>query len=151
MIHFIKRELETLLYVRMAWPFRIHHVYPYSLHRFSHSTMPIFNIFKKYVIKTVLVLLLTTFICSSLHYHISSGLFIAADVYRYKYSASSPYILNTLRDNEHFLWIGAGLWAVSPLHILFFFEVISFMHTLVLRAFQLSHSSQATITTTGWN
>ena len=55
---------------------------------------------------------------SSLHYHILSGVFLAFDMYRYKYSAPSPYIVNTIRDNEHFLWIGAGIWAVS-----FFFEI----------------------------
>ena len=78
---------------------------------------------------------------SSGHYHILSGkfmhdvdifyqslifccpgLFLALDIYRSKFSATSLYIVNTIRDNEQFLWICTGIWAVSclllfyPLH-----------------------------------
>ncbi|KAF8150955.1 3-oxo-5-alpha-steroid 4-dehydrogenase-domain-containing protein [Crassisporium funariophilum] len=81
MLHFIKRELETIF-----------------VHRFSHGTMPWFNIIK-----------------NSGHYHILSGLFLALDMYRSKFSATSPYILNTIRNNEHFLWICAGIWAFAEL------------------------------------
>jgi hypothetical protein len=40
------------------------------------------------------------------------GVLLAADVYRPKYSATSPYIVGTIRNNEKFLWICAGIWAV---------------------------------------
>ncbi|KAF9048866.1 3-oxo-5-alpha-steroid 4-dehydrogenase-domain-containing protein [Panaeolus papilionaceus] len=92
MLHFIKRELETLF-----------------VHRFSNGTMPWFNIVK-----------------NSAHYHILSGVFLAADIYRGKFSAASPYIVNTIRDNEKFLYICAGVWA---------FAELSNLHThLTLRA-----------------
>lgn len=45
LIHFLKRELETLLYVAPSLHQRIPSV-P-SVHRFSHATMPLRNIFKK--------------------------------------------------------------------------------------------------------
>ncbi|KAF5327471.1 hypothetical protein D9619_004640 [Psilocybe cf. subviscida] len=81
MLHFLKRELETLF-----------------VHRFSNDTMPWFNIFK-----------------NSFHYHILSGLLLAGDIYRPKFSATSPYIVGTIRNDERFLWIGAGIWAFAEL------------------------------------
>ncbi|KAF9532708.1 3-oxo-5-alpha-steroid 4-dehydrogenase-domain-containing protein [Crepidotus variabilis] len=81
MLHFLKRELETLF-----------------VHRFSHATMPWFNIVK-----------------NSGHYHILSGVLLAFDIYRPKYSATSPYILNTIRNDEQFLWICTGIWLYAEL------------------------------------
>ncbi|KAF9483212.1 hypothetical protein BDN70DRAFT_874089 [Pholiota conissans] len=81
MLHFVKRELETVF-----------------VHRFSNATMPWFNIVK-----------------NSTHYHLLSGALLAADVYRPKFSATSPYIVGTIRNNEKFLWIGAGVWAFAEL------------------------------------
>ncbi|KAF9443432.1 hypothetical protein P691DRAFT_808966 [Macrolepiota fuliginosa MF-IS2] len=81
MLHFIKRELETIF-----------------VHRFSNGTMPIGNIFR-----------------NSAHYHILSGLFLAYDIYRPKYSAASPFIVGTYRNNKDFLYVAAGLWAFAEL------------------------------------
>ncbi|KAJ3513520.1 hypothetical protein NLJ89_g2899 [Agrocybe chaxingu] len=70
----------------------------FFVHRFSQGTMPISNIIR-----------------NSAHYHILAGVFLAFDIYRPKYSATSPYIVNTIRNNETFLWICAGIWAFSEL------------------------------------
>lgn len=41
-----------------------------------------------------------------------TGLLLAFDVYRSKFSATSSYITGTFRNNEQFLWVCAGIWAV---------------------------------------
>jgi hypothetical protein len=51
---------------------------------------------------------------------ISIGFFLALDVYRSKFSATSPYIVGTYRDNEKFLWVSAGMWAVRTLSTFLF-------------------------------
>ncbi|KAF9069201.1 3-oxo-5-alpha-steroid 4-dehydrogenase-domain-containing protein [Rhodocollybia butyracea] len=90
--HFGKRILETLF-----------------VHRFSHGTMPLLNIFK-----------------NSAHYHILSGVFLAFDLYRPVFSASSMHIKGTIRNDQQFLWICAGLWT--------FFELSNLSTHLHLRS-----------------
>ena len=91
LLHFAKRELETVF-----------------VHRFSHGTMPFFNIFKKYVssyasrlLRIYNVLLL---ISSSAHYHILSGVLLAYSIYSPTFSANSPWIRGAIRENPTFLW-----------------------------------------------
>ncbi|KAF9223328.1 hypothetical protein BS17DRAFT_734053 [Gyrodon lividus] len=79
MIHFAKREFETLF-----------------VHRFSHDTMPLMNIFK-----------------NSAHYHLGSGLFLALAVYSPQYSAMSPYIRGTSRNDPLFIWVCTTVWAFA--------------------------------------
>ncbi|PIL35638.1 hypothetical protein GSI_02367 [Ganoderma sinense ZZ0214-1] len=68
--HFAKRELETVL-----------------VHRFSHGTMPLRNIFK-----------------NSAHYHLLSGLLLAWSIYSPTFAANSPWIRGTVREDPTFLW-----------------------------------------------
>nr|GAT52735.1 predicted protein [Mycena chlorophos] len=78
LVHFIKRELETVF-----------------VHRFSHSTMPLFNIFK-----------------NSGHYWVLSGLLLAVDAYRPGYS--QPVVAGTWRDGP-LLQLGWAIWAYAEL------------------------------------
>ncbi|KIM84893.1 hypothetical protein PILCRDRAFT_817709 [Piloderma croceum F 1598] len=92
MLNFVKRELETLF-----------------IHRFSHATMPLWNVFR-----------------NSAHYHLLSGVALAYAVYSPTYSATSSYIRGTIRDDPRFLWAGAAIWL---------FAELSNLHThLTLRA-----------------
>lgn len=79
MLHYLKREFETVF-----------------VHRFSHATMPAFNIVK-----------------NSAHYWFLSGLFLAGSTFAPWYSASR--ISGTLRDNEVYLKCLAGVWAFAEL------------------------------------
>ncbi|KAG1857875.1 3-oxo-5-alpha-steroid 4-dehydrogenase-domain-containing protein [Suillus tomentosus] len=81
MLHFAKRELETLF-----------------VHRFSHATMPLTNIFK-----------------NSAHYHLGSGLALAYSIYSPVYGAASPYIRGTVRNDPLYIQAGAAIWLFSEI------------------------------------
>ncbi|KIK63172.1 hypothetical protein GYMLUDRAFT_41495 [Collybiopsis luxurians FD-317 M1] len=104
-IHFAKRIFETLF-----------------VHRFSHGTMPLFNIFK-----------------NSTHYHILSGLFLAYDLYRPAFAASSRYVKGTIRNDPQFLLICAGLWT--------FFELSNLSTHLHLRSLRPAGTKKRAIPT----
>ncbi|KAF7796032.1 hypothetical protein EIP86_007202 [Pleurotus ostreatoroseus] len=100
MLHFLKREYETLF-----------------VHRFSHGTMPFNFVFRKCVPKPRSSLtwgmLITSF--SSAHYHLLGGLGLAYPVYSPTYSAASPYIRGTIRDDPKFLWACIAVWLFAEL------------------------------------
>lgn len=96
MLHFLKREYETLF-----------------VHRFSHGTMPFSYIFRKYVY--IISFLITPSLTphhSSAHYHILGGVGLAYSVYGPIYSSTSPYIRGTIRDDPKFLWACTAVWLV---------------------------------------
>ncbi|EIM82531.1 uncharacterized protein STEHIDRAFT_141777 [Stereum hirsutum FP-91666 SS1] len=80
-VHFVKRELETLF-----------------VHRFSHATMPAFNIFK-----------------NSAHYWFLSGVLLAWSIYSPWYGALSPSVRNSAAGNPTFLSMSVLLWAIAEL------------------------------------
>lgn len=79
MLHFFKRELETIF-----------------IHRFSHGTMPLRNLFR-----------------NSAHYHLLSGFALAYAVYAPRHSL--PSVRGTIRDDPTFLWSCAALWLFAQL------------------------------------
>ncbi|CCO36840.1 enoyl reductase [Rhizoctonia solani AG-1 IB] len=95
MLHFLKRELETIF-----------------VHRFSHATMPVGNLFR-----------------NSAHYHLLSGLLLSLALYGPWYSqgslsakhASAPSILlgwGWPSNNTASLAKWIAIWAVSNAHII---------------------------------
>ena len=109
-------------------------LFPFSVHRFSHATMPFRNIFKKYAFHWVELVIGSCWF-SSFHYHIlsgtffsrlscslqtrlSTGLFLAYPIYGPTYAANSGYITGTRRSDPLFLWTCAGIWLVRPLPLL---------------------------------
>lgn len=115
MLHFFKRELETLF-----------------VHRFSHGTMPFNFIFRKYV-SEYLCAPYCSYCTSSFHYHVFGGLFLAYAIYSPTYGALSPYIRGTIRDDPTFLMACAAVFLVC------FLLYSQYTDWLVLQFAQLSN------------
>jgi len=81
MLHFIKRELETIF-----------------VHRFSNGSMPYRSLARN---------------CA--HYWILGGLVLGYSVFSPTYSAVSPYIRDTIRDDPNFLIACTIIWAAAEL------------------------------------
>lgn len=141
LLHFLKRILETLLYVLFIFTICIYLIVDNSVHRFSHATMPFSNVFKKYASYNILSTLSpassrdsNTLQLSTLPYPMWSvppypshlcclpyqyattritGVSLAYAIYSPTYSATSSYIRRTIRDDPNFLWAGAAVWLVS--------------------------------------
>ncbi|KAF9815827.1 hypothetical protein IEO21_04339 [Rhodonia placenta] len=105
LLHFIKRELETLF-----------------VHRFSHGTMPFFNIFK-----------------NSGHYWALSGVALAAAIYSPTYDEYSRYMRGSIRSDPRFIGACVTLWL---------FAEVSNLHThLTLRSLRPAGTRQRAIPT----
>ncbi|KAE9407778.1 hypothetical protein BT96DRAFT_971154 [Gymnopus androsaceus JB14] len=94
----VHSDLQRLVFAMVEVHFAKRILETIFVHRFSHGTMPFRNIFK-----------------NSGHYHILSGVFLAYDLYRPAFSASSPYIKGTIRDDPQILLACAGLWVFFQL------------------------------------
>ena len=131
MAHFAKRELETVLCVGqfLGRGPADSVLFLFSVHRFSHATMPRRNIFKKYEFYCLeltrwLTLVQLLSLSCSLGYFLSrllrtsqtgpssTGLLLAYPIYGPTYAANSAYITGTFRSNQLFIWACAGIWLV---------------------------------------
>ncbi|KAG8858777.1 3-oxo-5a-steroid 4- dehydrogenase [Tulasnella sp. 330] len=79
MLHYAKREFESAF-----------------VHRFSHATMPAFNIFK-----------------NSAHYWLLSGVMLAGSLYGPWYSAAA--VKGSIRNNPTYLYVLTAIWAFAEL------------------------------------
>merc|ERR1712093_61179 len=106
MLHYLKRELETIF-----------------VHRFSHATMPIFNLFK-----------------NSAHYWGLSGLMLAIPLYGPWYGASA--VRGTLQAKDEFLFPMLGTWL--------FAEMSNLITHLILRSLRPANDPKRRAIPTGY-
>ncbi|EIN03942.1 hypothetical protein PUNSTDRAFT_116689 [Punctularia strigosozonata HHB-11173 SS5] len=91
-------RLQQYVYAMVLLHFLKREIETVFVHRFSHATMPFRNIFK-----------------NSAHYHLLSGLLLAYSVYSPPFSAPSPYIRGTVRDDPTWLNAYAAAWLFAEL------------------------------------
>ena len=128
MLHFAKREFESILYatVRLFCPLD-----PYlSIQRSSifardHASKEYFQKVSPLLLRVARRLMPVQlpplpyslrysprYFSRSLLISPSTGLFLAYPIYGPTYAANSPYVRGTFRSNPQFLWICASTWLV---------------------------------------
>jgi len=133
LLHFAKRELETILRVAFTYdlscpgtyfmpqrPPLLQGINAFHVHLQEVSYLSINSLLSLTGVTAVLSTIISSAVMHqsslftrSTESRFSSGLLLAYDIYRPAFSATSSNIVGTTRSNEQFLWICTGVWVVS--------------------------------------